>query len=218
MRILNRNLKVWYSMTEFSGSTLIDKSKNGNNGTIVNSLPFVAVKNGRTALNHTGTTQYVDCGFSSFTIQNYTLCIWIKPGSTQNMYADICGMHRFYYGTVFQQDGSTTNRFNIGEAGNGSSWSPYYCAHQFTANEWQFATYIQTTAGGKLYVNGLPANVIATTSARGTGVCYSSNWRLGDGYLDGARYFNGQIGEFMIFERALSLSEIKEIYRGSYFY
>ena len=59
-----------------SGSTWVDRSGNGYNGTLTNGPTFDSANGG--SLSFDGSNDYVDCGMSSFQPTNMTLCAWIK--------------------------------------------------------------------------------------------------------------------------------------------
>lgn len=155
------------------------------------------------ALSFDGTDDQVDLG-TSFTYQNFTVDMWVKPGASQVIYADIIdNTHTDYQNWVCQRNVDTTNRYHFGCAkitgGTVSSFS-------LIPNVWQHLTLVKSATALETYVNG-----ILSQSAPWDGLINYSDQHLRLGSWGfGGRNWNGSIDEVRIWNTALSQSQIRE--------
>jgi hypothetical protein len=132
---------------------------------------------------------------------------------------------------IFQYNGATNNIISGGstaqhafwmfgssylQAGHNGAWNTVISTTSLAQNTWYFgAVSFNSTTGWKLYVNGrLESTNSNTTAVSGTGVSV-----LIGAYDPGANLFNGKIAQVMIYDRALSDTEIRqnyEVLRGRY--
>ena len=185
-----------------------DSSGYENNGTIVGDPAYVTGMFGQ-ALEFNG-NDYVDCGSGELVAQNtITIEAWIKPNT----------IHR---GNIYVQNdndnGYVTHQLQLNLAGNLSydNWNPsggaLYSNTTLVANNWYHAVVTRDGDAVVFYLNG-------TVDGGGTGESRSSAGHI-DNTLIGARYysgaarylFNGAIDEVRIYNQALSLVEIQQLY------
>ena len=204
----------YWPMNEGVGTRADDVSGYKNNGTLLNSPTWVTGKLGK-ALSFNGTNSVVDFGtkFPNITTA-ITVSAWVNPGSTQMTYADIWGNHQGdVKGIVMQQNAATTNQF-LWSYGNGVGWTNNSGTFNLTANTWTHVVAIKDASYCYVYLNG-----VEQVSARGNCVsdivpATTMNFSAGLGYAGGGRYFNGKIDDIRVYNRALSASEVSDLYKS----
>lgn len=152
------------------------------------------------AIQFNGTDQSVSLG-NWFTYQDFTISMWLKPGSTQVEYAGIIdNNHNGNLGTnwVFQQDGLSTNNYYFWA--NGA-----FVTVTLAANTWQHVAVVLNSGTISIYLNGNLVN-----SAFSGGVTYDgvqSLWLANWG--GGGRNWNGEMDEVRIYNTALTDTQIQ---------
>ena len=181
---------------------LSDLSGNRNFGTTAGSPIYNSANGG--SLVFEGSDEYVDCG-TFFNYINFTLSLWVYPGSTQNTYADIFdNNHTGSQNFVCQQDASNTNSYAFAciNGTNSSSTSTF----TLTANIWTYLTFTWNNSvasgysGGVFHSSGSAANPINYVSPN----LSIARWSLG------GRYWNGKISNFKTYNRVLTAAEIQQ--------
>ena len=184
-----------------------DSSDNSNHGTVYGGAGYVDGMFGQ-ALSFDGVDDYVDCG-SSATLkptQDITIEMWVKPGSTQNTYADILGGHQNNQGYVVQQVGDNTNLycFAYNNNGTGTGWQAWPdITTQLTADVWQ---HFVVQKEGNTIRHYLNETLSASGSVSGD-IYYSETepFYIGIGwFITSGRYFTGVIDEVHIWDEALT--------------
>jgi hypothetical protein len=198
-----------------SGTTWTDLSGNGNNGTLVNGVGYDSGNLG--SLVFDGVNDYVDCGFaSSVRTSSVSYESWIKFSVSQSQ-KTIMGIHKDGTGgcSIGIHD-SFANRIkfhtnSIG-ANNGNG---ILGTNQLNDNIWHYVvgTYENSTSTMKLYVDGI---LDVTLIGPATPV-YPSDRNLNIGRWTGAgtQYFNGNISNCKIYNRALTPQEIQQNYNAT---
>lgn len=198
---------------KISGNTFTDLTKNKNNGLLKNSVIY----DGRSSPSYwfNGVDDWITFNnHPTFTNSEGTISIWIRPAALSN------SMNVYYAATP----SSLTVRLyrNNFWTVNDLSWLIYYLKTDATnaailkqisypLNTWSMATITFDNLGNhKHYVNG-----ILNTSAQATSF---SSWYLPNGTfsLGGPySYYNGNISNFMIYNRVLSAAEILQNYNAT---
>jgi hypothetical protein len=206
-----------------SGATWLDLTTNGNNGTLVNGgsgLNFVTTNGGSIVFD--GTNDYIDNigGVSTFSfIQNtgiYTISAWVNPSlTTKEMY--ILGNNNgttaqkgFYFGT----DGVNNSiLLSITLGVLNSNTLAHVISNCYVANTWIYVTCVGNGINNKLYKNG----VLLGTSNFSTLSSGNSSNTLSIGRINSANlwYWNGNIAQTTIYNRALSESEVLQNYNAT---
>jgi parallel beta-helix repeat protein len=196
----------FWSMDEGSGTTVSDKSGNGNAGTLINGPTWVDGKYGK-ALLFDGADDYIDCGNNpSFDVVDLTLEAWIYPTSWVNGVAIITkrdswsgtDWELFYNGVdqcidmAFGQDNPVLRAYNT----------------KPPLNQWSHLVYTKTGNNHVFYVNGIQTDSFTITVTVPTG----DKIRIGKMGGDVDYVFNGIIDEVRIYNRALNQDEIKAHY------
>ena len=195
------------SQMNWASNLALDASGNGNNGTLVNMTPANAVMGviGQ-ALSFNGTSQSVSIPTFNSTFTYCTMTAWIKPAALPSG----------WNGIVFSRDGlsklgglsfNTTNELSWNWDNNGWSWASGLYA---PINQWSLVTLVITPTSATIYL-GSGGKLISATDPYANPAQVLDNLYIGqDTY--GGRFFNGSIDDVRIYNRALSASEVKQLY------
>jgi len=200
-------LRGWWKMNEGTGTTAADSSGNGNTGTLTGG-PTWSSGIASNAVVLDGVNDYVNVGDSA-TLENnatFTFAAWINPDqffSSRDNYL----MHKekvLRWGFL-----SATSRQPTVDIGSGSGNPGWQGAStsstQINSNEWTHLSVTYTNSTVKFYVNGLLTDSITKTYTMGSNnkaYSLSTATQAFDGKLDDVRYYN----------RALSDSEVSQVY------
>lgn len=193
-----------------SGTTWTNIASSSNNGNLVGST-FNASNGGSIAFN--GIDNYVSLG-SFFTYQTFTIGLWVNPGTTQTTYADIFdNNHTGSQSFVLQQDGNSTNIYGFGVSdGSGSISSSSNIA--VVANAWTHLAFTFSPSSRVIaYVNGAFHSQGALANGRTINYAGQS-LALGRWEHLGARYWNGKISNFMVYNQVLTATQIQQNYNA----
>jgi len=185
-----------------SGTTWTDLIGNYN-ATMYNSPTYNTDTPTNLQLN--GSNQYIELG-SFFTYNYFTISIWVNAGGSQTTYADIFdNNHTGTRNLVCQQNADSLNQYGFTVIG-ASNYSDVGF-FSLSTNTWTLLTFTFDGSIARGYKNG---------SLFGTGGSCTPNWssqyfRLGQ-WGGGGRNWNGKYGNFMIYTRALSASEVLQNY------
>jgi hypothetical protein len=200
--------------TKTRGTTWTDLSGRGNTGTLTNGPTYSSANGG--VLSFDGSNNYV----SSFPTQisgtgSKTVSCWFKTNITTRN--GLCGIRQSdtLYGWVLTVNRTSTGNLTYFHAGG----NELQVAAGITTNTWYNAcvTYDLSTATVTLYLNG--SQIGSPTPSFST--ILSSNYNGVIGAEDGAfgNKFNGNISNTLIYNRALTASEIQQNFnalRGRY--
>ena len=185
-----------------TGTTWYDLSGNGNSTTLYNSPTYTNnnvhtfnfdESNDYAKVNNTGilpTTAYTK--IAAFRPESSTANI-ISGGSD--------GQHAFWMG------GTSTTL----QSGHNSAWSTVAYSPGSMLNQWWIgAVTFNTTSGWVLYLNGQQVDTDSNTSTFTGG----NTVRIG-AYIDAGNLFDGDIATVMIYNRALTSTEIAQNYNAT---
>jgi hypothetical protein len=199
-----------WNFEEGQGSTVNDTSGNGNDG-IWSGLGnhWTSGKIGK-AGNFTGNTakDYVYKIPSQTVSNNFTVSVWVKPTSTQNMTVFSTRLPNEYTFDL-QLNGGTTIH---GDIGNGSSWitASANATYNYPLNKWTHITYTVTTTGYKIYVNG--QQMASNSYAIASPLLFDLNHRIqiGSHYsgTGSTYYFQGKMDQVRIYDYARTPAQI----------
>ena len=181
-----------------------DSSGQNRHGKVHGNPRFAAV-DGRAGLVLDGTGDWVEADAKLPALsQERTIECWVRPAAQQVVNADIFGNHAHGgQGFVLQQDAGNTNSFAF-NYGNGAGGWIYTRPIKLAAEHWQHVAIVKSPKELKFYLNGvLLDSVVATTPV----IPSPLSFRVGLGFADESRCFNGAISELRIWNRALK--EIK---------
>jgi len=194
-------------MNEGTGTTAADSSGNGNTGTLPNGGTWASgIASNAVVLD--GVNDYVSIGDSA-TLENnatFTFAGWINAdqffSARDNylMYKDKVLRWGFLSSTSRQPS------VDIGSGSGNPGWQGASTSTtQINSNEWTHLAVTYTNSTLKFYVNGLLTDTISKTYTMGSNnkaYSISTSAQAFDGKLDDVRYYN----------RALSDSEIGQVY------
>jgi hypothetical protein len=178
--------------------------------------------NSNQAYSFNGTSSYIGSLVPPLSqVDNWTMTAWIKPGSTnQTLAFAVC---------VGYETGSAGDGYAMGISGGQGSggateqpgnylWSFFpglgYISDSFafsSTNQWYHVVMLRTNGTLMLYANGAFATNSVPVLSPDQSIATPTAFAIGSGGSS-ARFFNGAINDVRIFNRALSASEVQELY------
>jgi hypothetical protein len=183
-----------------SGTTWIDLSGNGYNGTLTNGPTFSSANGGSILFD--GVNDRVECGI--FSLSYLTISTWVyKTSSTTNQ------------GICRKQNGWALSQYNgTLQIAPGTNWQFFNTSYTIPLNSWKNITYVYNGTGASdsqiVYVDGLSIYNINT----GVGALTANSNAVRIGYDDNNWYWGGNIAQTQIYNRALSAQEILQNYNA----
>ena len=195
-----------------SGTTWYDLSGNGINGTLQNGVTFLIQNNRVFSFDGSDDTVW----FTNSTLldnQNQTVLVWAKTNNTTQ--------NGFWF-----EKGSVNSQYSLFQEGSSIVWRHKFTDATLNSQYTTTATYLNITnyfmvAGTYnsvqkiTYINGTArttTNETRTVSTNATGM------RVGS-YVSGSYFYNGNIAQVQVYNRALSAAEIAQnfaAHRGRY--
>ncbi len=206
---LNNGIVSYWKLDDLAGPAI--DSANGNDGTVVGATQGVAGKIGMAYLFN-GTGDHVNFGDLSLNgLGAITISVWVYP-------------HTFGQlgGRVFD-DRITTGV--IAFIGSGNKWSFFVNTATgtfrqetttnatVTYNEWHHLASIYTGTDIKIYVDADDKPTITNSAGSGNLVNAGDDLLMGDNHASN-RAYDGVIDEAGVWNRALTPTEITELYNG----
>ena len=179
-----------------SGTTWTDLSGNGNTGTLVNGPTYSSANGGSIVFD--GGDDYVNCGTPSISVGKITVNAWIKMNA----------------GSIFQHIvDSQFISWHLAILGgnrpyfwNGSTY--HTAAPILTVGQWYMLTGVQGTTLD-IYINGVLGQSLASN------LNVTTNNVIIGAYQSASRPFNGNISQALIYNRALSATEISQNFNAT---
>lgn len=202
--IYGSSLVSWWTLD--SGAAA-DKSGNGNNGTLVNAPTAVTGKLAQ-ALSFNGSTQYV-LGSNGITTSPLTMCGWFKYTSGVVALADLSTGTANWDGWYIQVNGG--NWFF--EAVSNQNFGAGAVGATARVGSWDFVCGVVTNDSSRtIYVNGVAGgtDTSAITPVIGSQKLSIGASVRGAGNID--NYFNGAIDDVRLYNRALIIGDIRQLY------
>lgn len=203
----------WWKLNEGSGSTAVDLSGNGNNGTW-NGTQAGTSGYYSPGYNHVwagqfdGSTDYIDLGNPAILTANYiTVACWVKPSSFPSFTTPLS---RIASNGAPAWEIFTQNNQVGAEVDNGSTYASVQTGSILSAGIW---THVAFTYDGNtltLYVNGA---LQSTAPLTGTIAITTVDALIGKRW-DG-NYFPGEIDDVQIYNIAVTAAQVNQLYTGS---
>lgn len=212
---LDRALVLHYTMDDATTSVVQDMSPSSCHGQVVNAQPDAQGVQGG-CLRFDGRSAYIRAAFNPAAGGQYTVSLWFKPDPASLHSLNSCNLI------------SMNRRYQIGFNTNG----PHYRLYSFCSNagsygygalradsglfdlepdRWYHAALVAEDGGAAFFLNGRPLGFVSGAAAN------EGDRDLLVGALDngpGPRYFfPGWIDEVRLYERALTVEEMAELFQ-----
>jgi len=207
----------WVPSAGATGSRLIDRSGRSNHGTLTNMDPasdWVA-SGGKLALDFDGSNDHVAIGPGLAQSGDFSVMGWANVRAIGTN-PQLCS--RALFGNPFPQNWLLFIRTDEGTAEwalqtTNASGTRYQIkgGGLVSTNVWTHVCVSYSLNGASLYLNGTPITVITIGTPNATPVS-GQVVNIG-GYANVTNFFNGLIDDVMIYNTALTPSEVLEIYR-----
>lgn len=194
--------------TSSSAGIAYDRSGNGNNATFVNMNQQTSVTSGAVgqAVAFNGSSSYVEVSNSaSLNPSNLTVSTWAKSNTaTWNDFGFLVSKRDVF--VMHPTQSATAVSFYI----NNGAWISASCTPANAITRWNLYTMTWDGTTLRCYING----VAGGTAVPGGSINTSDTGVIDIGRDDGSatRYFNGSMDETRMYNRALSASEVKQLY------
>ncbi|HUU18755.1 MAG TPA: LamG domain-containing protein [Sedimentisphaerales bacterium] len=202
----------WWKLDDGSGTTALDSSGKGNDGTLQGDPQWVEGQLGG-ALEFDGSGDYVDCG-NAASLDIYgadaqvTIALWVNTPNVSQVHGSLVTKGEWGEGYSLLIKGEPRK---LWAADSDTTLS----ADPLTNNEWYHVAVTTDGATGevKFYINGQLSGVRKknTTGIEQTDIPISI---AREQYGAGRWYFNGTIDDVRIYNRILTQERIQEIMKG----
>lgn len=175
-----------------TGTTWSDLSANNNDATLTNGPVFSTAYEG--LFNFDGSNDYADCG-NILNLTAYTKSVWFRPedGNGTNLMSGASG-HALWMAQA-------SNKIAAGHYGDYSRVVYQRPSGDFLNLWWNATVTYNNSTGFALYLNGYLVD--SDTSTPGV-----DDTKVNLGRYSTSHYFDGDIGSAMLYDRALSASEV----------
>jgi len=196
------DLVAHWPLDEGSGTTAVDMTGNGHDGTIGGTANWVAGQIGL-ALDFDGSSTYIDMD-DRVVEGTWTLAMWIKPRDIPYSSGYYAVMHTDAWnaGAVHLHLRNTTSLLNA-DFNSGPSVTSTTVLQE---NEWYHAVVTVTGEGGnasQMYING----VLEDTGSGGSGVPFLGPLNFGS-WNNAGRNYHGLMDDIRVYDHVLSEVEI----------
>ena len=189
-----------FENADMSGAVLLDKSGNGNNGTISGAAAALG-KLGQ-GMSFDGIDDYVSIPNPATSFPK-TVAYWVKSSAL----ADGVNFGLYLPGGEWMAGGFYGGKYVTGVPDIGAPGSA------FAAGEWNHVVVAQQDFETvSVYVNGALVTISGTGDSYGLGGGSSLGRRMGGPYS--ARFFAGGLDDFRIYDKVLSAEEITRLYKA----
>lgn len=192
-----------------SGTAWTDLSGNGNTGTLTNGPTFSSANLG--SISFDGTDDYINLGnTNSLKPSTITLSAWIRTSVTAS-YKSVIEKDKSPWVSTALHLSSGKPTFIIGYTNS----PPYAVTLNYDQNVsdgiWHQVVGTYDNANLKIYVDG----ALGATSVSNVSILYSNaNFMIGF-HAESFSYFNGLIPNAMVYNRALTASEVNQNFQAT---
>ncbi len=203
--IADPNLIGWWTFDEGYGSTALDWSGYGNDGTLVNEPQWVeGYMDGALEFNGSNYVTMNDVA-DDITSNDITLSGWVKTTDSHGLWLSSntatgnVALWSIDQGQATMYDGAD------------SSYEGYSNT-SVNDNEWHILTYVRSGLTGYIYVDGVQEN----THQAGYDFSSSDRWSIGMEWDSGTAsdFLTGIVDDVRIYNIALTADEVKQLMRG----
>jgi hypothetical protein len=215
-------LMGWWKFDEGSGTSVYDSSGRGHTGAFVNSPTWVSGRIGTGALSFDGVSSFVripsSTDFDFNVTGEFSISAWVYSKDTVNRVTAVGrSMDNLFHLWVIEQINSTrfdleyVHRLIVGESssrGRGLGLS-------YSANAWHHVVGVKTSGGiVRIYIDGVKgtdSDAIPNPDPDLSGLNVTIGSRRS---VTPDSVWNGYIDDVRIYNRALSLAEVNELYNS----
>ena len=202
--------KRLYVQARFAPTLAKDLTVNNINGTITNGVTYDTLGGGSWSFD--GTNDYIILNsFNGSSLTNSTLSLWFYKSATwTGSYKKLAAVGSSPSTSMGISEGGGKFYYYIGLTVSGQFGVDAPSLPSY--NQWHLATGTWDGTNIKFYIDGA---LVVSSAASGTypGIYDASVLRIGYGY--GSEYFNGNITDVRLYNRALSATEILAYYNAS---
>jgi hypothetical protein len=193
----------WWKLDDGSGTTALDSSGKGLNGTLTNGPTWSEAGKLGSCLVFDGTDDYIVIN-GPFTLPEYTLALWFKITGGAGTQRDLLSFEATgqLHGVLIEIGTNETMRYLHRAPLGGSGDDSVYSTTTYTDSEWHHLAAIKSATNQTLYLDGVEAATLAdTTQFNGPldqlylGVIDTRMLRMLPGALDDVRVYNRAIPE-----------------------
>jgi len=202
----------YWGFNEGSGDTAHDSSGNGNDG-IISDATWVDSGNCGKALSFDGVDDYVDCGHTdSLTLTTFSVSAWIRIEDGDGFNIPVVNKGGYGYDSPGKNANYglsvDDNKFSGGFEEHDGKDHFVESSDAYNDGNWHFVVVTYDKKYLILYVDG--DEVDREETSANPELDNTRPLTIGKNALLDDRYFNGQVDEVRIYNRALTQSEIQE--------
>jgi hypothetical protein len=194
----------------FSTAAWVDKSGNGNTGTLTNGPIYSSANGGSIVFD--GVNKYVACGNLGAFYPQGTVSFWMNAATIAS-YPNPFATHFQGSNVGFRFEGRADGNFNMVVGNDAGTYTPHtFIASGMSANTWYNITF--TWIVGSNIVAGYLNGVQVFNEAQTYWATTMPSVTIGNGFSN-SRYWNGNISVVQIYNRALSAAEVKQNFNAT---
>ncbi|MCP4257865.1 MAG: LamG domain-containing protein [Planctomycetes bacterium] len=218
---VSAGLVAHWQFDEGSGTTAVDSSGNGHDGTLQGDPQWVAGMIGSGALSFDGSDGLVDVGHdeSLSMTDELTITVWVNVNDLSTYYFLVCKQASGTAGDNYPGNYEFRTEANTGalqfghQEAEGEQYTFYTSETSITAEQWyHVAVSFTKEEFVEFYIDGVPAG--SSEQLINFGVLNDEPVRIG-GRKDGYSFFNGILDDIRLYDRALSAVQIQKLYNGN---
>jgi len=203
-------IAAWVPSLGASGYRLIDRSGYNNHGVLTNMDPGTdwVASGGKGALDFDGVNDYVDLGSrlpSTFDKQTIRLSFVCRTVKKQSLISSYTASPQGGWGIEILAN-NTINYFGFR---NTTTFTSVQTTQTISANSWNDVVCTFDAGVFLIYLNG----VLAASTSGVSSIYNTSSVRLG-ATVSNDTFFDGQLDDIRLYNRALTASEIQLLYTG----
>lgn len=203
-----------------SGTSWTDLSGQGNTGTLTNGPTYSSADGGSIVFdgsNDYGSLSSLNLSTLMNGSNNFSLSLWFNtdsfPASTSFLVSPVlfwAGNRAIYF--VFG-DSAPADQFSVRVNQNSTWQSPVQNNSTLSTGTWynMLVTY-NSSSGYILYQNGTSVDTSSTTGSISS--FNDLNPQIGSLTIQGTRYYDGKISQILIYNKALTASEVQQNYNS----
>jgi len=217
----------YWHLDEGTATTTYDASGNGNTGTLTNGPTWQTGTNCKagSCLSFNGSTnsiQVPDASILNFGAGDFSVIAWVKLNNSNSMRFVNKWLNSSVVGWIFDGNETTTGTNQPGylrfRMGDGTHNFDYAANGNLNNGNWHNIAVTlsrSSTTGLKLYVDGQQIGTSQDPTAVTGSVSASTPFGIGVIPSILGSYFNGNIDEVRLYNRALSATEVSDIYNST---